>query len=227
MEKKRAPRGAPRIFWNLFNLKPGDFVIAIEGIKVRGISRVRKFGYGSYKFDDSYRYAHGFGYKLDWHDWDEMSPINLPRTPNQSVDGIARVRKEADSVVEQCQNMLNMANFSYPEELDSNQKYFEGTKTTIVVNSYERNSDARRICLENHGYNCAVCEINFGNYYGEVAEKYIHVHHLTPIHTVEDKYEIDQVKHLIPVCPNCHAVIHMRKSEPYSVKELKEKIAKR
>ena len=35
------------------------------------------------------------------------------------------------------------------------------------------------------------------------------------------EYEVDPVKDLRPVCPNCHSVIHL-KAPPYSIDELKD-----
>ena len=52
--------------------------------------------------------------------------------------------------------------------------------------------------------------------YGTVAEQLIHVHHLKPLHEIEAGYEVDPIKDLRPVCPNCHAVIHRHKP-PYTI----------
>jgi predicted HNH restriction endonuclease len=45
--------------------------------------------------------------------------------------------------------------------------------------------------------------------YGKVADGYIHVHHLRPLSEVNGEYVVDPVKDLRPVCPNCHAVLHL------------------
>ncbi len=36
-----------------------------------------------------------------------------------------------------------------------------------------------------------------------------------------ETYEVDPINDLIPVCPNCHTMIHKRKP-PYSIDEIKE-----
>jgi len=36
------------------------------------------------------------------------------------------------------------------------------------------------------------------------------VHHLVPISKIGKKYRVDPIKDLRPVCPNCHAVIHLK-----------------
>ncbi len=40
-----------------------------------------------------------------------------------------------------------------------------------------------------------------------------------PISEIAEEYEVDPVKDLRPVCPNCHAMIH-RRSPPLSIEEL-------
>ena len=110
-----------------------------------------------------------------------------------------------------------------PEEvsIDSNYSYPEGAVSTIQVNSYERNREARQRCLDHHGYSCAVCRFDFEKHYGDIGKGYIHVHHKTPIRAIGKEYQIDPISELIPVCPNCHAMMH-KEDPPFSVKELKE-----
>jgi predicted HNH restriction endonuclease len=70
-----------------------------------------------------------------------------------------------------------------------------------------------------------VCNLNFGNVYGEELAGYIHVHHLRPLSEIKGEYTVDPIKDLRPVCPNCHAVIHSRKP-PYSVEDVQLMIEK-
>lgn len=89
---------------------------------------------------------------------------------------------------------------------------FEGIIHTIKVNKYERSSIARRKCIEYHGCKCSVCGIDFEKVYGELGKGFIHVHHTTPIHQIGKEYKIDYKNDLIPVCPNCHAMLHRSKN---------------
>lgn len=95
-----------------------------------------------------------------------------------------------------------------PEEIQTSTRYFEGAVTTITVNSYERNSEARQKCLQHHGYSCAVCGFSMADLYGELGKTVIHVHHLREISSIGKEYEVDPINDLRPVCPNCHAVLH-------------------
>ncbi|MEI7803444.1 MAG: HNH endonuclease [Bacteroidota bacterium] len=102
---------------------------------------------------------------------------------------------------------------------DREEKLFEGAKRTIVVNAYERNSKARQLCIEHYGTTCSVCEFDFEKTYGELGKDFIHVHHLTPVSEIGNNYEINPVKDLRPVCPNCHSMLH-RQEPPLTIEEL-------
>ena len=109
------------------------------------------------------------------------------------------------------------ANFSdnyqpdiFPEMVNEEIVEYEGLKKKIVVNKYERSSIARNKCIEFHGLNCKVCDINFLAKYGEIGKDFIHIHHLVPIHKIGKEYKIDYKNDLIPVCPNCHAMLHRK-----------------
>ena len=52
---------------------------------------------------------------------------------------------------------------------------------------------------------------------------FIHVHHLRPLHTIRKNYVVNYKNDLIPVCPNCHAMIHrIPNGENMTVDEIKE-----
>jgi hypothetical protein len=107
------------------------------------------------------------------------------------------------------------------EELPNPETYPEGAKSTIVVNSYERSAKARAECLRHHGYACHVCQMSFAERYGELGLNFIHVHHLDPIAAKKKRYRIRPTKDLVPVCPNCHAMMH-RCNPPLNVKQLRK-----
>jgi 5-methylcytosine-specific restriction protein A len=96
-----------------------------------------------------------------------------------------------------------------PEEIVDPTVYIEGTHHRISVNAYERDRNARWKCIEHYGAECFICGFSFGVAYGRAAEGIIHVHHVTPLSTVTGPYIVDPIADLRPVCPNCHAVIHL------------------
>lgn len=122
---------------------------------------------------------------------------------------------------------------SYPE-IDVTVDHNEGHLLKCYVNRYERDRSARDECIEEKGCFCQVCGLDFSRMYGDLGNDYIHVHHLIPLHTIKKGYRVNPKKDLIPVCPNCHAMLHRmiedRKydtEEQYraAVKSLKEIIA--
>jgi len=110
--------------------------------------------------------------------------------------------------------------WSFQEELPPDEPLVEGASVTVKVNAFERNSLARQQCIEHYGSSCAVCGFSFGSVYGATADGYVHVHHLKPLAAIGKEYVVDPVKDLRPVCPNCHAVIHLRQPL-YSIDEVK------
>ncbi len=95
-----------------------------------------------------------------------------------------------------------------PEEITPNEALIEGASTAISVNSYERSRLARQKCLEHHGYACNVCGFDFEKHYGRIGRRYMHVHHVVPLAEIKKEYVVDPVNDLVPICPNCHAMIH-------------------
>lgn len=100
----------------------------------------------------------------------------------------------------------------------------EGDAKEIKSKRYERSRVNREICLAHKGYSCYACGFNFLERYGQLGKDYIEVHHTTPVSEMGDNYEIDIDRDLVPVCSNCHSMLH-RKKPPYTIDELKEVIA--
>ena len=110
---------------------------------------------------------------------------------------------------------LESPNMIYPES-DMPKNYYEGAVKTTTVNKYERNPLARK-----------KCGFSFEKMYGDLGKDFIHVHHIVPLNTIGEKYEVNYKTDLIPVCPNCHAMLHRKvNGEYYSVEELKSIINK-
>jgi 5-methylcytosine-specific restriction enzyme A len=111
------------------------------------------------------------------------------------------------------------------EELSTPERYSEGARFAVTINAYERNPKARAACIAHHGHVCAVCGFEFAKVFGTLGEGFIHVHHVIPIGRIGKEYKIDPVADLIPVCPNCHAMIH-RAEPPFTVEQLRSHIKK-
>lgn len=116
-------------------------------------------------------------------------------------------------------------NSPLPEEIPARGKFSEGAKSTVTINAYERSAKARAACIAHHGVSCSVCGFDFEDAFGDLGSGFIHVHHIVPIGSIRDEYEVDPITDLVPVCPNCHAMIH-RVEPPLTVEQLREHLAK-
>lgn len=115
----------------------------------------------------------------------------------------------------------------FPDMVKEDDTHYEGAKKSVIVNKYERSSKARENAINFHGLNCKVCDLNFKEMYGELGENFIHIHHLIPINEIGSNYQINYKNDLVPVCPNCHSMLHRKLDgkEP-TLEELKQMINK-
>ena len=96
----------------------------------------------------------------------------------------------------------------------------EGARQRIEVNRYERSRVNRAVCISVHGIKCAACGFDFGLVYGALGADFIHVHHKVPVSVLGPGYVVNPVTDLVPVCPNCHAMLH-RHNPPLDIEDLK------
>ena len=148
----------------------------------------------------------------DFRGCPHLNIVQDVHAPNgiSSIPGYVRVEPEADTPSE---NRASATRERGP--------IYEGTPKRIELTRYERDPRARRACLEHYGAVCQACDLEFGEAYGPSVAGLIHVHHLTPLSAVGGNYEVDPIRDLRPVCPNCHAVIHS-KTPPYSVEDVRQ-----
>lgn len=103
---------------------------------------------------------------------------------------------------------------------------YEGSTREVKINAYERNAKARKKCIDYFGVNCIVCGFNFEDKYGELGNGFIHVHHVIPLSSIGENYKINYKEDLVPVCPNCHAMLHASKKEKLiSIEALRKLLA--
>ena len=102
----------------------------------------------------------------------------------------------------------------------------EGAKTQVMVNRYERHPEARRRCLDHFGYECQVCGLRFEERYGELGREFMQVHHKLPLSEIadHDNYTVNPLEDLVPVCPNCHAMLHRPAGTTLTVEELRRRM---
>lgn len=110
----------------------------------------------------------------------------------------------------------------YFNDLPDLEGIVEGLKKKVTVNKYERSSVARNMCIKYNGCYCHICGFDFEKIYGQLGKDFIHVHHIIPLSKIDSTYRIDYKNDLIPICPNCHAMIHRKKDgEEVTIEQLK------
>lgn len=181
-----------------------------------------KFRYTNYvniKFDVLLNPAHDAILDL------EALRLIKPQQLQQWVPQQSGINIKPDVAFELQRLWFNFLKEEYPAFLQiySDEKptlgYEEGAGKLFNSTRYERNPFAREECIKYFGAICSVCRLDFGQMYGEIGRGYIHVHHLTPLATHQQRHVINPLNDLIPVCPNCHAMLH-RRNPPFTIEEL-------
>ena len=107
------------------------------------------------------------------------------------------------------------------EDYDKGVRHREGRMVERRSVAYERSPQARRACLRHYGCKCSICGIDFGKEFGEEFSGVIEVHHLEPLSLSKGEREIDPIKDLVPLCPNCHKMVHRKAGKPYTLEQIR------
>jgi len=97
----------------------------------------------------------------------------------------------------------------------------EGASYSDTVKKYERSRYNRALCLKYYGFMCRGCGEQLSEKYGPIGSDVIHVHHVVPVSKMGGSYQLNPIKDLIPLCPNCHNIVH-KKNPPIELAELNE-----
>lgn len=104
----------------------------------------------------------------------------------------------------------------------SERELSEGGKKHVEQERIYRNPKLRQLCIEHYGYYCQCCGLNFEKAYGEeLGKAFIEVHHLKPISSFDDEHQVDPIHDLVPLCSNCHSMIHQGKDGPLKLGDLR------
>lgn len=74
-----------------------------------------------------------------------------------------------------------------------------------------------------------MCGFNFKEIYGSYGDGFIEIHHIKPIVDYEDKDQkqtiTEAIENVVPLCSNCHRMIHRKRDKMLSIDELRKIIA--
>ncbi len=116
---------------------------------------------------------------------------------------------------------------------DENIFVSEGRKKYVTTKVYERSKALRDAAIKHYTKDdrivCEACGFDFDKVYGDLGKGYIEVHHQKSIWQYEDtefpKLIAEALKDLVPLCANCHRMVHRKKGELLSMHELREILA--
>ena len=98
----------------------------------------------------------------------------------------------------------------------------EGKRIEYYTSKYERSKANRDKAVSIHGTKCFGCGFDFEKSYGKRGKGYIEIHHIKPLYEFETEVIIDPKTDLVPVCSNCHRMIHRKKGDVLTMEDLKQ-----
>lgn len=111
----------------------------------------------------------------------------------------------------------------------------EGMQKFVKSKAYERSNKLRKYAIEHFQdkgiVGCNACNFIFEKFYGkELGEGFIEIHHIKPVYQYEgddvNKTITEALKNLVPLCSNCHKMIHRKRNIILDVTLLKSEIVK-
>ncbi len=120
------------------------------------------------------------------------------------------------------------------ELFDENTTVIEGAEAVVKTKVYKRSSKLREKAIQFYTVDdrikCHACCFDFEEFYGEYGKNFIEIHHQKPVFQFDgddlEKTIEEALKNVIPVCSNCHRMIHRKREKLLSLDELKAYIQK-
>jgi predicted HNH restriction endonuclease len=109
----------------------------------------------------------------------------------------------------------------------------EGKQHKLIQAVYERSKRLREQAIRFYSQDgqivCAACGFDFASIYGEHGAGFIEIHHTKPIFSYDEednqKTLKDALENVVPLCSNCHRMIHRKHNRMLTVEELRNIIA--
>jgi len=115
--------------------------------------------------------------------------------------------------------------FLHKQILENDISIKEGTEQNITSRDYERNPIYRDIVISLRGPICSCCDLRFEDKYGAYGRDFIEIHHVVPVSVLKGQNKFDPLTDLLPICSNCHSIIH-RREVPYTISEIRKSLEK-
>lgn len=161
----------------------------------------------SSKFDNSYQERKNY---INLRMIEELNKeeLNYDQLIKHGLKTTQSMSRMSEELIKYIEEICNADDMQYYEEKEC---FEEGKTKQVFVNSFERNKRARQECINYYGeYKCQICGFNFEKVYGEIGKDFIEVHHKVPLSEIGNNYIVNPKNDLLPVCPNCHAMLHRK-----------------
>lgn len=157
-----------------------------------------------------------------WYDLFRNDSAEIDNTPELRFSRTEKDNEYLISILD-FENLANdieneqFENLEFSPQKEGKIQYFYGIR-------YERNLNNRKMAIETHGLKCAVCGFDFFQAYGEQGKGFIEVHHIKPLCTFQNEDVVNPETDLLPVCSNCHRMIHRNPQQILSIDGLRQLI---
>lgn len=201
-------------FWDVEDLDYGDekaLIMAYDDqtfkmkITIDKLSRARLFWNSDFAQLLSLKYSE---LKLKY-----MHSEEIDFFPEIRFDKISSKKYVIDFVDEFDDSMM------YNDYLDLGGKV-EGKKVVYYSETYERSKANREVAIQLHGLKCKACGFKFEDTYGRRGKGFIEIHHKNPLYINETEVRVNPRTDLVPVCSNCHRMIHRKRNEVLCIEQL-------
>ena len=120
-------------------------------------------------------------------------------------DGLWEVNPDSPSLMKEISASPNLLDDELREAWEGDKKLYSHLRAErdprIILEK------KHSILKEQHYLKCDICQFRFDEMYGELGDKFIEVHHIKPVAYGE---RITELNDLIPVCSNCHRMLHRK-----------------
>lgn len=130
-------------------------------------------------------------------------------------------RRYLDDILDLCKKKAENSFYALPSNCSIICDEAEGNRIEYYTTKYERIPKYRKEAIRIHGLTCKICGDNFKNKSGDLGKDYIEIHHVKPLFSLDEEIIPNPKTDMIPVCANCHRMLHRRKFEIVEPEELK------
>ena len=153
------------------------------------------------------------------------SLFSIPEIIREEASGNAKSSNAFKRYIEFREFEQEITNKESNEEQDEHESRTEGGIKVIVSKIAERDAKLRKSAIRIHGCKCKACEFDFFKNYGDIGKGFIEIHHCKPLGKNKGtSIKTNPKTDLIPLCSNCHRIVHRKRNIIMTLDELQQTI---